>query len=128
MFKQKNKQTGSIGLKALKPAVFLVGNEFRLCGFYSGTPFVSRTLPFYKITLSTVKNPMTKSWDFIKSFAQAFSKACRVLGQSPKVLWSYFLSENIYNLCINLVADNRTFCHKFSHTVAYFLNIFLIVN
>ncbi len=30
LFKQKNKQTGSIGLKALKPAVFLVGNEFRL--------------------------------------------------------------------------------------------------
>ena len=30
LFKQKNKQTGSIGLKALKPAVFLIGNEFRL--------------------------------------------------------------------------------------------------
>ena len=30
LLKQKNKQTGSIGLKALKPAVFLVGNEFRL--------------------------------------------------------------------------------------------------
>ena len=30
LFKQKNKQMGSIGLKALKPTVFLVGNEFRL--------------------------------------------------------------------------------------------------
>ena len=30
LFKQKNKQTGSGGLKALKPAVFLVGNKFRL--------------------------------------------------------------------------------------------------
>ena len=68
MFRQKNKQAGSIGGKALKLAVFLGGNKFRLripfgklltaqegaagvaCfAQQSNEPFVSRTFPLYLI-------------------------------------------------------------------------------
>ncbi len=45
------------GLKALKAAVFLVGNEYRLTdfGFVSGNSFVYLTIQFYKITLYIFK-------------------------------------------------------------------------
>ncbi len=52
-FIQMYKQTSSDGINALKLAVFLSGNEFRLRILF-GKRFVSRTLPLLGVALSTV--------------------------------------------------------------------------